>query len=86
VVSADLSPDKKLIPRLQAADDLPGFPIGCLLATEAFAMQAKFELGEEVTLVPVGRAEAPSDASQTVYIRSSIPVYRATDHSHVASG
>jgi predicted DNA-binding protein (UPF0251 family) len=86
VVSADLSPDKKLIPRLQAADDLPGFPIGCLLATEAFAMQAKFELGEQVILVPVGRAEAPGDASQTGYLRSSFPVYRATDHSHVASG
>ena len=48
--------DKKLIARLQAADDLPGLPLDSVLATEAYAAQAKFDQGDAVRLVPVGRA------------------------------
>ncbi|HEV7464297.1 MAG TPA: hypothetical protein VGN85_10415, partial [Methyloceanibacter sp.] len=72
-------PDKKLIARLQSADDLPGLPIDCVLATEAYAAQAKFDLGEEVLLVPVGRAEAlvaNDDAErQAIRSRPSLPIY-----------
>jgi hypothetical protein len=83
VLGGDLSPDKKLVPRLHAADDLPGFPLDCLLATEAFAMQAKCDLGEGVTLVPVGRAETlPSDTErQGIRNRPSRPIYRALGNS-----
>jgi hypothetical protein len=79
VLGGDLKPDKKLIARLQSADDLPGLPIDCVLATEAYAAQAKFDLGEEVLLVPVGRAEAlvaNDDAErQAIRSRPSLPIY-----------
>jgi CRP-like cAMP-binding protein len=73
-----LKADKKLAARLQAADDLPGLPFDSVLATEAYAAQAKFDQGDAVKLVPVGRAEAaPStdDDNQTLRSRPSLPIF-----------
>lgn len=79
VLGGDLKPDKKLIARLQSADDFPGLPIECALATEAYAAQGKFDLGAAILLVPVGRAEAllAADDSerQTIRSRPSLPIY-----------
>jgi CRP-like cAMP-binding protein len=79
VLGSDLKPDKKLIARLQSADDLPGLPIDCVLATEAYAAEAKVDLGENVLLVPVGRAEAllgnDDSERQTIRSRPSLPIY-----------
>ncbi len=76
-----LKADKKLIARLQSADDFPGLPTDCVLATEAYAAQAKFDLGDKVLLVPVGRAEVQpaSDESERHAIRSrpTLPIYTA---------
>jgi hypothetical protein len=81
VLGGDLKPDKKLIGRLRSADDLPGLPLNCVLATESFAAQAKFDLGEEIVLVPVGRAEtmpAGDDSErQAMRSRPSVPIYTA---------
>ena len=79
VLGASLRPDKKLIGRLQAADDLPGLPLDLVLATEAFAAQAKFDHGNDVALVPVGHAEVvPStndSARAVVRNRPSLPIF-----------
>ena len=79
VLGATLKPDKKLVARLQAADDLPGLPLDGLLATEAYAAQAKFDQGNGILLVPVGRAEAiPStDDGERLVVRSrpSLPIF-----------
>jgi hypothetical protein len=79
VLGADLKPQKKLIARLRSADDLPGLPLDCALATEAYAAQAKFDLGEHILLVPVGRAETmpAGEESERHPIRSrpSLPIY-----------
>jgi hypothetical protein len=52
-----------------------------VLATEAFAAQAKFDLGEQIALVPVGRAEimpAGEDSDrQAMRSRPSVPIYTA---------
>jgi len=81
LLGPDLEPDKKLIVRLQSADDLPGLPLDCVLATEAYAAQAKFDLGEKILLVPVGRAEvllaADDSERQAVRSRPSLPIYTA---------
>lgn len=81
VLGSDLEPDKKLVARLQSADDLPGLPLDCVLATEAYAAQAKFDLGETVRLVPVGRAEivpaAEEGERQAIRSRPSLPIYTA---------
>jgi CRP-like cAMP-binding protein len=81
VLGGDLKPDKKLIGRLRSADDLPGLPLDCVLATEAYAAQAKFDLGEQIALVPVGRAEimlAGEDSErQSIRSRPSVPIYTA---------
>ncbi len=80
-LGGDLAPDKKLIGRLRSADDLPGLPLDCVLATEAFAAQAKFDLGEQIALVPVGRVEtipAGEDSErQAIRSRPSVPIYTA---------
>jgi hypothetical protein len=72
-------PDKKLIARLQAADDLPGLPLDSVLATEAYAAQAKFDQGDRIKLVPVGRAEAAPSTddgeSHAVRSRPSLPIF-----------
>jgi hypothetical protein len=79
VLGADLRPDKRLIARLQAADDFPGLPTDCLLATEHFAAQAKFDLGDTVLLTPVSRAEpfAPADGGEVQGLRSrpTLPIF-----------
>ena len=81
MLGGDLEPDKKLIGRLQSADDLPGLPLDRVLATEAFAAQAKYDLGEELALVPVGRVEiAPAGEDserQAIRSRPSVPIYTA---------
>jgi hypothetical protein len=77
-LGASLKLDKKLVARLQGADDLPGLPVDCVLATEAYAAQAKFDQGGNIALVPVGRAEAiPSDdgARHTIRSRPSLPIF-----------
>ena len=79
VLGTSLKLDKKLIARLQAADDLPGLPLDLVLATEAFAAQAKFDQGNDVMLVPVGRAEViPSTddgVDPLVRSRPSLPIF-----------
>ncbi len=79
VLGTNLKPDKKLIARLQSADDLPGLPLDCVLATEAYAAQAKFDQGNDVRLVPVGRAEAIPSADdgerQALRGRPSLPIF-----------
>jgi CRP-like cAMP-binding protein len=81
VQGAKAKPDKKLIAHLQAADDFPGLPSDCVLATEAYAAQAKFDLGDKILLVPVGRAElqlASEDSEQhTIRSRPTLPIYTA---------
>jgi CRP-like cAMP-binding protein len=81
VQGAKLKPDKKLIAHLQSADDFPGLPTDYVLATEAYAAQAKFDLGDKILLVPIGRAEvqAASEESEKHAVRSrpTLPVYTA---------
>ena len=81
LLGGDLEPDKKLVARLQSADDLPGLPLDCVLATEAYAAQATFDLGEKILLVPVGRAEimlaADDSERQAIRSRPSLPIYTA---------
>jgi hypothetical protein len=80
VLRADNSLDKKLVARLQASDDLLGAPTGQPLSTEAFAMQAKFDLGDKLTLIPIGRAEThlghQSESEQnSICHRPSLSIY-----------
>ena len=81
MLGGDREPDKKLVVRLQSADDLPGLPLDCVLATEAFAAQAKVDLGEKILLVPVGRAETAPAAEdgerQVMRSRPSLPIFTA---------
>jgi hypothetical protein len=81
VLGGNLVTDKKLIGRLQGADDLPGLPVACALATEAYAAQAKFDLGDKISLVPVGRAEVTfandGGGAQPARSRPSLPIYTA---------
>ncbi len=81
VQGAKLKTDKKLIAHLQSADDFPGLPTGCVLATEAYAAQAKFDLGDKILLVPVGRAEAQPASEEgerhAVRSRPTLPIYTA---------
>jgi CRP-like cAMP-binding protein len=83
-----LKADKKLIARLQSADDLPGLPLDCVLATEAYAAQAKFDQGSGIVLVPVGRAEAAASADsgerQIVRSRPSLPIFTVEPAKHGA--
>jgi hypothetical protein len=74
VFGGDGSPDKKLVGRLQAANDLLGTPLDQVSATEAFAMQAKFDLGERVIMIPVSRAE-PYRLRTEGRNRPSLPIY-----------
>jgi CRP-like cAMP-binding protein len=81
VQGAKLKTDKKRIAHLQSADDFPGLPTGCVLATEAYAAQAKFDLGDRILLVPVGRAEVQSASEEgerhAVRSRPTLPIYTA---------
>jgi hypothetical protein len=78
VLDGDLALDKKLVARLQSADDLPGLPADRVLATQAFAAQIKFDHGARVSLVPVGRAQcAAAEEADRPPLRSrpSLPIY-----------
>ena len=81
VQGAKLKTDKKLIAHLQSADDFPGLPTDCVLATEAYAAQAKFDLGDKILLVPVGRAEVQPASEEgerhAVRSRPTLPIYTA---------
>ena len=80
VLDGDLALDKKLVARLQSADDLPGLPADRVLATQAFAAQIKFDHGDRVVLVPVGRAQCASTEEaerQPIRSRPSLPIYTA---------
>ncbi len=79
VLGRNPKPEKKLVARLQAAGDLLGFPLDTVLATEGYAAQAKFDQGDRLTLVPVGRAE-PMTASgngetRALRSRQSLPIF-----------
>ena len=80
LLGSDLEPDKKLVVRLQSADDLPGLPLDCVLATEAFAAQAKFDLGDKILLVPVGRAEIATPADEARAPRRAEPAVTADQY------
>jgi hypothetical protein len=61
---------------ISPATDSIGYPAD---ASGAYAAQARFDLGEEVLLTPVGRAEvylATDDAErQAIRSRPSLPIY-----------
>ena len=57
VLGADMQPDPKMIARLKAGSDMPGFPSGRPLATLAFAAQAVAEFGARLDVRAVGRTE-----------------------------
>jgi hypothetical protein len=50
-----------------------------VLATEAYAAQAKFDLGDTIMLVPVGRAEimpaSEDHERQSMRSRPTLPIY-----------
>ena len=78
VLDGDRAFDKKLVARLQSADDLPGLPGDRVLATQAYAAQIKFDHGDRVALVPVGRAQCASPEEterQPIRSRPSLPIY-----------
>lgn len=79
VLGRSLRPEKKLVARLQSADDLPGLPLNTVLATESYAAQAKFDQGSAIALVPVGRAEttqlADDGTAHAVRSRPSLPIF-----------
>ena len=78
VLGADLRPDAKMIARLKAGSDMPGFPSGRPLATLAFAAQAVTEFGARLDVRAVGRTEEmrSGEASGRTRRRSGLPVYR----------
>jgi hypothetical protein len=77
-LGGDLKPDPRLIARLSAGSDLPGFPGGRPLSTLHFAAQAVAELGEAIEVRPVGRAEEATRAGEEARARrrAGLPVYR----------
>jgi hypothetical protein len=78
VLAGDMQPDAKMIARLTAGSDMPGFPSGRPLATQAFAAQAVAEFGARLDVRAVGRTEEArgADAEGRVRRRSGLPVYR----------
>ena len=76
VLNADMQPDEKMIARLKAGSDMPGFPSGRPLATLAFAAQAVAEFGGRLTVRSVGRIEETRDGEGKARRRSGLPVYR----------
>jgi hypothetical protein len=72
-----MEPDEKMIARLRAGSDLPGFPSGRSLATLPFAAQAVAEFGQRLDVRAVGRAEEGRDEGDgQARRRSGLPVYR----------
>lgn len=80
VLGGDMKPDAKMIPRLRASADMPGFPAGRPLATRDFAAQALAEFGEKLDVRAVGRSEetrlTDAETGGRLRRRSSVPVYR----------
>jgi len=80
VLGGDLKPDARMIPRLKAGSDMPGFPTGRPIATLDFAAQALTQFGARLDVRAVGRAEEAklSDANGIgrARRRSGLPVYR----------
>jgi CRP-like cAMP-binding protein len=78
VLAADMQPDAKMIARLTAGSDMPGFPSGRPLATQAFAAQAVAEFGARLDVRAVGRTEETrgADAQGRARRRSGLPVFR----------
>jgi hypothetical protein len=72
VLGAEGTPDEKLIGRLRAGSDMPGFPASRPLATLNFTTQAVVEFGASLTVHAVGRAEEGEGAKR----QSGLPVYR----------
>lgn len=78
VLGNDLKPDARMIPRLKAGSDMPGFPVGRPVATLDFAAQALAEFGSRLDMRAVGRAEEAKgpDPDARARRRSGLPVYR----------
>jgi CRP-like cAMP-binding protein len=77
VLGADMSPDEKMLARLKAGSDMPGFPTGRILATQSFAAHAVAELGDRIEAHPIGRMEEGRDTGAgRSRRRASVPVYR----------
>jgi hypothetical protein len=78
VLGADLKkPDEKMVARLTAGSDMPGFPLGRVLATQSFAAEAMLQLGEAIDVYAVGRTEEGRDGEGgRAKRRPSVPVYR----------
>lgn len=76
VLGADGTPDSKMIARLKAGSDLPGFPAGRPLATLTFAAPAVAEFGARLDVRAVGRTEEGRDGEGRARRRSGLPVYR----------
>jgi CRP-like cAMP-binding protein/tetratricopeptide (TPR) repeat protein len=77
VLGADLKPDERMIARLKAGSDLPGFPLGRPLATLAFATQVVADFGAKLEVRAVGRTEEiKGDAETKARRKSGLPVYR----------
>ena len=78
VLGADLAADPKMIARLKAGGDMPGFPPGRPLATLSFTAQAVAEFGDRLDVRAVGRADQArgSDADARARRRSGLAVFR----------
>jgi DNA-binding Lrp family transcriptional regulator len=80
VLGGDMEPDPKLIARLKAGADMPGFPTGRPLATLNFAAQAVVDFGARLDVRAVGRSEegraTESEAGGRARRRSGLPVFR----------
>ena len=79
MLGADRKPDKKLVARLRIRRR-PARATARLRAGDGgFAAQAKFDLGEKILLVPVGRAEivpaADDGERQVTRSRPSLPIF-----------
>jgi hypothetical protein len=75
VLGGDMKPDAKMIARLKAGSDMPGFPPGRPLATLAFTAQAVCEFGPRLDVRAVGRTE-DAEESARARRRSGLPIYR----------
>jgi len=77
VIGADGTPDAKLIARLKAGSDMPGFPPGRPLATLSFAAQAVCAFGARLEIRAIGRTEDVEESARARR-RSGLPVFRLT--------
>ncbi len=76
VLGANMKPDPKMIGRLKAGSDLPGFPTGRPLATLSFAAQAVCDFGQRLDVRAVGRSDDMRDGGGHARRRSGLAVYR----------